>query len=46
MLINIVVNKLQKKTAILEQPKNIIQGVIMTFKNFRPSEYFLSFGVK
>lgn len=38
--INIVVNKLQEKTATLGQSKNIIQGVIMTFKNSRTSEYF------
>ncbi|KAL4125788.1 hypothetical protein QTP88_010028 [Uroleucon formosanum] len=38
--INIVANKFQKKTATLGESKNIIQGVMMTFKNCRTTEYF------
>lgn len=38
--INIVTNKFQEKTATLGQSKNIIQGVMMTFKNLRTTEYF------
>ena len=38
--INIVANKFQEKTATLGESKNIIQGVMMTFKNSRTTEYF------
>ncbi|KAL4153779.1 hypothetical protein QTP88_001612 [Uroleucon formosanum] len=38
--IKIVANKFQEKTATLEESKNIIQGVMMTFKNSRTTEYF------
>lgn len=38
--INIVANKFQEKTATLGQSKNIIQGVMMTFKNLKTTEYF------
>jgi membrane protein involved in colicin uptake len=37
--INIVSNKFQEKNATLGESKNIIEGVMMTFKNSR-TEYF------
>jgi hypothetical protein len=42
VLINIFIvsNKFQEKNATLGESKNIIEGVIMTFKNFRTTEYF------
>jgi hypothetical protein len=38
--INIVSNKFQEKNATLGESKNIIEGVIITFKNSRTTEYF------
>ncbi|VVC41706.1 Hypothetical protein CINCED_3A025179 [Cinara cedri] len=38
--INIASNKFQEKNATLGESKNIIEGVMMTFKNSRTAVYF------